>query len=216
MRSFPGICYEAAMKVRRFNEKAYITDQEILTGLASVLKQKGRLTTQIINGAPNLPSANTVILRFGSLVQAYEQLGYVPGLPYRFHAVNRALKTVKRDQERALLRELSDKGGVISLAESGLFTVSNRWTFEFMVSRWQQRRRRETAWRISYERSLGADVLLAIRMDAENLQVKDYLFVPRIALPNLPLFLRPSDEHLLTPYKYPNLAAIANRILSFG
>lgn len=98
----PREVFNAAARVRRFNEKTIITERDLLKGLAAVLKREGRLTAAIINHAPDLPSANTVDRCFGTLTQAYERLGYVLQPRYVHHAVDRALKAVKQETEEAL------------------------------------------------------------------------------------------------------------------
>jgi hypothetical protein len=70
--------FEAAALVRRFNEKVYVSHEEILRGLRRALRREGRLSAALINRAPELPSAHTVGLRFGTLTQAYEAMGYTP------------------------------------------------------------------------------------------------------------------------------------------
>lgn len=53
-------------------------DRAMLEGLRRLWRDKGRLTSAIINAAQNLPTAQTYGNRFGGLSRAYELIGYVP------------------------------------------------------------------------------------------------------------------------------------------
>lgn len=52
------------------------TDQEMLDGLAKVLKRKGALSAMIINSARSIPNAHRYVCRFGSMKAAYKLVGY--------------------------------------------------------------------------------------------------------------------------------------------
>jgi hypothetical protein len=54
------------------------SNQHMLDNLRSLLLSKGRLTGKLINEAEALPCAGTYLQRFGSLMKAYELIGYEP------------------------------------------------------------------------------------------------------------------------------------------
>jgi len=69
--------YEKAQAIR-FAHVWNRTDDELLDRMRIVLKEHGRLSTEILEKAPDAPSATTCRARFGSLTKAYELIGYQP------------------------------------------------------------------------------------------------------------------------------------------
>jgi DNA invertase Pin-like site-specific DNA recombinase len=70
--------YDKAQKVRE-SRKRRLTDAEVLDSLRSLLKRKGKLSQDIINDDAETPCAFTVSVRFGSLPEAYQLIGYQAG-----------------------------------------------------------------------------------------------------------------------------------------
>jgi DNA invertase Pin-like site-specific DNA recombinase len=208
----PREVFDAAAQVRRFNERTYLSPEELLKALAVVLRREGKLTAAIINQAPELPSANTVELRFGSLVQAYERLGYKLPAQYAHHAVNRALLTFKKRAEEELLRALLELGVTCSCTDEGLISVASLCTVEVRCCRFQQPSKWHAGWRIAYARTLEASKVVALRMNSGNETIRDVLVVPRAELARLPVFLQPRHEVLLGLYRYPTVGAAAHAL----
>lgn len=203
--------FEAASRVRKFNEKQFVTRERILAAAAGVLKREGRLTAAIINSAPELPSANTVEARFGSLVELYETLEWHPAARYEHHAVNRRLRVLKTEADAALIRALEDFGGHPTI-ERGLICVG-AITAEVIVCRHQAPRTWQQGWRLDYRRSRESTVLLAIRMSPGNRLVQDVLLVPRAGLADLPLFIQAKHERHVAVYRCATPAAAASALI---
>lgn len=56
-----------------------ISKEEMVKRLKKLLGEKGRLSAHLINECVYVPSSNVIQKSFGSLVTAYEQVGYQPG-----------------------------------------------------------------------------------------------------------------------------------------
>jgi hypothetical protein len=54
-------------------------DEILITNLKALLEEKGKLTRAIIDAAPNLPCAVTLIARMGSIGRIYSAAGFTPG-----------------------------------------------------------------------------------------------------------------------------------------
>jgi hypothetical protein len=52
------------------------SNEELLEALKKVLRENGRLTSELVDKSPDLPSTTTFSRRFGSLRGAYELIGY--------------------------------------------------------------------------------------------------------------------------------------------
>lgn len=203
--------FEAAARVRSFNEKTYVTRDEIVAALKVVLAREGKLTAAIINKARELPSANTVEARFGSLGEVYEAIGYQPAPRYVYHALDRRLRGLRTEAQESLVRalvaldvECSIHGALIRIGAA---------TVVVMVCRHQTPRSWQQGWRMDYQRTQDSFVLVALRMAPDNEEVLDVLVVPRTRLAALPLFLQRRHDAQLAPYVCPTAAAAARAII---
>jgi hypothetical protein len=57
-----------------------------------VLSQHGRISGILIDETEDLPSSAAFSHRFGSLISAYQLIGYDPGIDYSFIEINRKLR----------------------------------------------------------------------------------------------------------------------------
>lgn len=197
----PKYLFEAAQAVRAFNRKRPMAQVELLRRLHVVLRREGKLSAAIIGAAPELPSAVTVASKFGSLTQAYECVGFVPESRISHHAVGRQLKVVKQSTLAEIASVLTSLGHSFSIDRLGMLTLRN-FTVETVVCRLQQPRRHKRQWRVVYQRNLTCTHVLAVRMAAGNIEVHDWLMIPRGTLAELPLFLGPRDAKALDPFRY--------------
>jgi DNA invertase Pin-like site-specific DNA recombinase len=204
--------FEAAAKVRAFNEKKFVSRGQILDAMRLVLHREGKLTAAIINAAPELPSANTVELRFGSLGQAYEVLGYGSPVQYGHHAVDRALASIRERVIDELLLELPARA---VRDREGFFTLGSELAVAVITCRFQQPRPNRCGWRISYKRTPSASVLVAARMAAGNRELRDILVIPPSAVAPLPLFLQEKHDEMVAPWKHPSIKSAALALLSW-
>ena len=69
-----------------------ISDEDMVAWLSSLYRARGYLSGLIIDEAENLPSSTAYISRFGSLLRAYQLVGFTPDRDYRYVEINRALR----------------------------------------------------------------------------------------------------------------------------
>lgn len=70
------------------------TDEEMLEKLREVLRQHGRISGVIIDEREDLPLSSAFRSRFGSLVRAYQLIGYTPDTDFGFIEVNRYVRAL--------------------------------------------------------------------------------------------------------------------------
>ncbi len=86
LQTFMGAQQRICSRVR-----ATQTDTELLQILQRVLAKHKKLTTRIIDAEPKCPSSSTYVHRFGSLIEAYRQIGYLPERECLFTKINRMI-----------------------------------------------------------------------------------------------------------------------------
>jgi len=75
--------FDKAQKILRNRNRKY-TDEELITILRNIYLKNGKLTTKIINSYKDSPSSKIYQERFGSLLMAYELVGYQVKHDYTF------------------------------------------------------------------------------------------------------------------------------------
>ncbi len=88
----PDIFY-TAQGIIRARTRRY-TNEELVDRLRSLYKNRGLLSGLIINETDGMPSSSVYAFRFGSLVKAYQMVGFTPGRDYRYLEVNRFLRSL--------------------------------------------------------------------------------------------------------------------------
>jgi hypothetical protein len=53
-----------------------ISEEEVLTRLRKVLAKKGKLSAEIIDATPGLPSVSAYLVHFGTIRNIYRLIGY--------------------------------------------------------------------------------------------------------------------------------------------
>jgi len=66
---------------QRIQPTCRLSNQEVLLRLKALLQQKGKLSERIIAGSASVPSVGAIFSRFGSMIAAYERIGYRPTQP---------------------------------------------------------------------------------------------------------------------------------------
>ena len=78
---------------RSSSERSHkLSDEEMLEALQRLLQDRGYLSGLIIDETERLPSSSAYQSRFGSLLRAYELVGFTPDRDYRYIEINRALR----------------------------------------------------------------------------------------------------------------------------
>jgi len=81
-RVFPAIVepdfFEAAQRIIGDRSRRF-TDQDLLDRLAALLVEKGWLSGLVIDEIDDMPSSSIFRHRFGSLLRAYQLVGFTPG-----------------------------------------------------------------------------------------------------------------------------------------
>src|SRR5215471_5783162 len=83
--------FEAAHAIIRERSRK-LTNEEMLTALHRLLQERGYLSGLVIDESDQLPSSSAYQSRFGSLLRAYEMVGYTSDRDYRYIEINRALR----------------------------------------------------------------------------------------------------------------------------
>lgn len=120
----PQYYYTAQGIIRERGRK--FSDEEMLDKLRRLHEQHGWLSGLIINETDGMPSSSMYSHRFGSLVRAYEMVGYTPDRDYSYIETNRHLRRLHTgEHSTALARgpELIESDRIKPLEDIFIFAI---------------------------------------------------------------------------------------------
>ncbi|MBX9841280.1 MAG: recombinase family protein [Xanthobacteraceae bacterium] len=172
--------FDAAQDIIRARSRR-LTDGELLNALRSILAHKGCLSGLIIDEAPDAPSSSAYQSRFGSLLRAYQLIGYSPDRDYGYVEVNRHLRRLHPDVVAGVIAGIEQAGGRVTQdAASDLLMINEEFSVSVAVVRCHETPAGSLRWTIRLDRGLYPDVTVAVRMNRLNAQARDYLILPSI------------------------------------
>jgi DNA invertase Pin-like site-specific DNA recombinase len=184
------------------------TDDDMLSRLANLLKDVGRLSGLVIDERDDMPSSSAYRSRFGSLLRAYSLVGYSPARDFDYVAVNRVLRMLHPQVVTETVAAIERGGGevVVDLA-TDVLTVNAEFTASIVICRCTQLLSGALRWKIRLDTSLRPDITVAVRMDAANQVALDYYLLPRADIAPGALSLRGENGLSLDGFRHDSLDA---------
>jgi hypothetical protein len=188
----PAIFYTARgiilERARRF------TDEELLAKLRALLETHGKLSVDLIDDAENMPSSAVYQGRFGSIVRAYQRVGFDPGRDYGYVEINPQLRALRSPFEADVIHRLEELGATITrAAETGRLLINGEYTADVVFTRCQQSAAGTIRWLVNLDREQAADITVVVRINEANEAPTDFYLLPRIDLRTPELRLRESN-----------------------
>jgi DNA invertase Pin-like site-specific DNA recombinase len=182
------------------------TNEELLAHLRSVLEREGRLSGLLIDETEGIASSSIYRTRFGSLIRAYQLIGYAPDRDYQFIETNRQLRLMHPKVIADCAERIRELGGAIeSNPANDLLTINGEFTASLVIARCRQTPCGAFRWLIRFDASLMPDITVALRMDAENSNVLDYYLLPGLDLTFENLLLAENNPVNLDTYRFETL-----------
>ncbi|MDI3469914.1 MAG: Recombinase [Pseudolabrys sp.] len=167
-----------------------LSDEEMLKALQQLLQDRGYLSGLLIDESENLPSSSAYQSRFGSLLRAYQLVGFAPDRDYRYVEINRTLRRMHPQIVTDTVTGIRQAGGLVEQdPESDLLTINREFTASVVVVRCLTTSTGSRRWKIRFDVGLWPDITVAVRMDEPNQNALDYYLLPRIdmTVPNVRL-----------------------------
>jgi len=172
-----------ADRARRFS------DEELLKLLSALLGARGALSGMIIDEVESMPSSAAYRHRFGSLLRAYELIGYTPARDYRYLETNRQLRLMHPDVVADTVVNIERIGGTVTVdEETDLLVVNQEVTLALVIVRCQPTPAGSLRWRVRLDAGLRPDITVAVRMEPDNRRVRDYYLLPWLDVGSNPHF----------------------------
>lgn len=188
-----------AERGRRFS------DEELLAKLRALLEKHGSISAELIDNADAMPSSSAFQSRFGSLIKAYQRVGFTPDRDYRYVEINRHLRTLRSPFEDDVIKKLEKMGAGITRNETGQLLINGEYTAEIIFTRRQQTAGGMLRWLINMDQASVPDISVVVRMDATNKAPTDFYLLPRIDVRKSMLRLSEYNGAAIDTYRYDTL-----------
>jgi hypothetical protein len=182
-----------------------LTDEELLTRLRLLLAERGAVSGLVIDERPGMPSSSAYRSRFGSLLRAYELVGYRPDRDYRYLEINRRLRAFHPEVLAQVTAGIERSGGVVAPGRDGLLCVNGELSVSVAIARCQESVAGSLRWRFGFETGLVPDVTVAVRMAAGNAKSLDYFLFPGLDLVGGRLRLAEENGLAIDAYRFDDL-----------
>ena len=200
--------FEAAQRIIQSRSRRF-TDQDLLDQLSALLADKGWLSGLVIDEVEDMPSSSIFRHRFGSLIRAYQLIGYSPARDYRYVETNRALRALHPDVVEQVVGAIEAAGGAVRRDPiSDLLRINEEFSASVVIVRCQMTAAGALRWKIRIDGGLRPDITIAVRMAADNASIRDYYLLPWLDAGATPhLRLAPDNGILLDAYRFDTLDA---------
>ena len=183
-----------------------ITDDEMLDQLTQLYRRYGYLSGIIIDESSSTAPSGAYAHRFGSLLRAYELVGFTPDRDYRYIEINRYLRSYHPTVVAHVVDQIIALG-VTALRDpaTDVLTINSEFTVSVVVARHQLTATGSSRWKIRFDAGLRPDITIAVRMDHANQAALDYYLLPRIDFSQPAIRLAQENGMILDTYRFDNL-----------
>lgn len=162
-----------AERARRF------TDDELLHMLGDLLALRGTLSGMIIDEVDDMPATSAYRHRFGSLLRAYQLVGYEPQRDYRYVETNRQLRLMHPEVLASTIAGIEAIGGHVEVdTQTDLLLANHEVTLAVAITRCRTSAAGSLRWRVRLDAGLRPDITVVVRLEPDNKTVRDYYLLP--------------------------------------
>lgn len=186
--------------------KGRYSDEELIERLKGLYKHRGFLSGLVIDESDGMPSSSVYVHRFGSLIRAYQMVGFSPGRDYQYVEVNRLLRQMHPQilcETEARIAQLG--GSVVRDPATDMLWVNDEFSASIVMARCNVGESGHCHWKIRLDTGLMPDISVAVRLQANNQEIRDYYLLPRIDIDLPRLSLAEQNGLELESYRFDTL-----------
>lgn len=180
-----------------------LTDEDLLSALRALFEAEGRLSGLIIDEIDG-PSSSAYRHRFGSLLRAYNLVGYLPRRDYRYIEINRMLRQMHPAMVEAVVTGLEAVGAAVR-RDADLLEVNDEITLSVVIAACKETPAGALRWRLRFDAGLDPDITVAVRLDVRNRRPLDYYLFPMLDLVSASIRLSEENGLSLDAYRFDSL-----------
>jgi DNA invertase Pin-like site-specific DNA recombinase len=182
------------------------TNEDLLARLRSLLESRGFLSGLIINETDGMPPTSLYSHRFGSLVRAYQMVGFTPDRDYRYLETNQFLRRFHPEIVNQTESEIARLGGVVRRdPATDILRINDEFNISLVLARCQTPKSGRYHWKVRFDTSLSPDITVAIRLDQTNQAALDYFLLPKLDFGQPRINLAERNPIEFESYRYDSL-----------
>lgn len=183
------------------------SDEELIERLRALHKTRGFLSGLVIDEAEDMPSSSIYASRFGSLIRAYNMVGFTPDRDYRFLEVNRILRQIHPQVVAETEQQLGRIcGNVVRDPATDLLRVNDEFDVSLVLARCHTQESGRHRWKVRFDTGLTPDITVAVRLDESNRNALDYYLLPRLDFGQPRLHLADHNPAEFESYRFDSLS----------
>lgn len=176
----PSDIFYTAQGIMRARARRY-SDSELIDRLRALYKSRGYLSGLVIDETEGMPSTSVYVYHFGSLIRAYQTVGFTPDRDYRYVETNRFLRRLHPEIVTETERKIAALGGtVVRDPATDLLMLNGEFNASIALARCQSPAAGHYRWKVRFDTSLAPDITVAVRLGQENSSILDYYLLPRL------------------------------------
>ncbi|QBQ98437.1 recombinase family protein [Paraburkholderia pallida] len=176
----PSEAFYTAQGIMRARARRY-SSEELIERLRNLYRSRGFLSGIVIDETEGMPSAYVYAYHFGSLIRAYQAVGFTPGRDYQYIETNRFLRQLHPGIVAETETRIAALGGIVTRdPATDMLTVNCEFTACIVLSRCQAHDSGRNHWKVRFDTSLLPDITVAVRLDCSNQVTLDYYLLPRL------------------------------------
>jgi DNA invertase Pin-like site-specific DNA recombinase len=157
------------------------SDEELIERLRNLYQHRGFLSGLVIDEAEGMPSTSVYSHRFGSLVRAYQMVGFTPDRDYRYLEINKFLRRFHPEIVNQTESQIAMLGGSVRRdPATDLLRINDEFSLSLVLARCQTPESGRLHWKVRFDTSLAPDITVAVRLDQTNEAARDYYLLPRL------------------------------------
>lgn len=202
------LLFDAAQTIIRERSQR-LSDDEMLDALRRLFDSRGYLSGLIIDETEHLPSSSAYQNRFGSLLRAYQLVGFTPDRDYEYIEINRALRAMHPGVVAGTIAGIEKAGGKVAQnSATDLLTINGEFTASIVIVRCRETPAGSLRWHVRFDTGISPDITVAVRMERTNREAIDYYLLPRLDMTVPQLRLAEYNGVSLDSYRFEKLDAL--------
>ena len=175
----PDVFYTAQGILRA---RAYrYSNEDLIERLRNLYQNRGFLSGLVIDETEGMPSTSIYSHRFGSLVRAYQMVGFTPDRDYRYLETNKFLRRFHPEIIKQTESQIAMLGGFVRRdPATDLLRINDEFSISLVLARCQTPESGRHHWKVRFDTSLAPDITVAVRLDQPNQAALDYYLLPRL------------------------------------
>jgi DNA invertase Pin-like site-specific DNA recombinase len=170
--------FQAAQEIIAIRRYRF-SKQGMLDALRRLWKEKGTLSTYLVDAAPGVPAVATFLYRFGGMTQAYRLIGFRPERDYSYAKVRFNFTAMRKKIYRDIALQIQAAGGSVRQGVHSIF-INDGITARVMFCRPRVWPGGRTVWPLLLRQKRLVDVLIAVRLEPEPpFDIVDYYVIPK-------------------------------------